>query len=61
MAKVAKIEKWKRPAKFKVQAHSRCFLCGRPRAIYRMFGLCRICLRQRSLKGELPGMRKSSW
>lgn len=61
MAKKGKIEKWKRPAKFAVQAHSRCNRCGRPRAYIRMFGLCRICFRELALRGEIPGVRKASW
>jgi small subunit ribosomal protein S14 len=44
-----------------VQQHNRCQICGRPRAVYRKFGLCRICLRERALRGELPGVVKSSW
>ncbi len=55
------IAKAKRPPKFKVQQHNRCQVCGRPRAYYRKFGLCRICLRERALKGELPGVVKASW
>ena len=55
------IVKSQRPPRFKVQAHNRCKICGRPRAYYRKFGLCRICLRDRALKGEIPGMVKSSW
>ena len=61
MAKVSKIVKSKRPPKFKVQAHSRCHLCGRPRAYMRKFGLCRICFRELSLQGMIPGVRKASW
>jgi small subunit ribosomal protein S14 len=61
LAKVCKIEKSKRPAKHKVQNHNRCALCGRPRAYMRKFGLCRICFRELALKGEIPGVRKSSW
>ncbi|MFZ3055395.1 MAG: type Z 30S ribosomal protein S14, partial [Smithella sp.] len=38
-----------------------CPLCGRPRAYYRKFDMCRICLRKLSLQGELPGVIKSSW
>lgn len=34
---------------------------GRPRAYYRTFGLSRVTLRQMALRGELPGVRKSSW
>ena len=40
---------------------NRCPICGRPRAYMRKFGLCRICFRNMSLRGELPGVRKSSW
>ena len=39
----------------------RCNCCGRPRAVIRRFGLCRICLRQRLMTGEVSGGRKSSW
>ncbi|MDE2702090.1 MAG: type Z 30S ribosomal protein S14 [Chloroflexi bacterium] len=61
MAKKALIEKWKRPPKFKVRFHHRCGLCGRPRGYIRKFGLCRICFRERALRGEIPGIIKSSW
>ena len=39
----------------------RCELTGRSHAVYRKFGLSRIMLREMTLKGELPGMKKSSW
>lgn len=39
----------------------RCNCCGRPRAVIRRFGLCRICLRQRLMNGEVSGGTKSSW
>ncbi len=61
MAKAAKIAKWRKPPKYKVQYHSRCNLCGRPRAYIRHFGLCRICFRTYALRGEIPGIRKASW
>ena len=61
MAKVSMIVKSKRPPRFKVQAHSRCGRCGRPRGYMRKFGLCRICFRELALAGELPGVVKSSW
>jgi len=61
MAKVSKIVKSKRPPKYKVQKHNRCALCGRPRAYMRKFDLCRICFRELALKGQVPGVRKSSW
>ncbi|MBM2824582.1 MAG: rpsN [Dehalococcoidales bacterium] len=61
MAKKSEIAKWLRPAKYKVQQHHRCHLCGRPRGYIRKFGLCRICFRQFALLGQIPGVRKSSW
>lgn len=61
MAKQSMIAKAKRTPKYKVQQHNRCQVCGRPRAYYRKFGLCRICLRERALRGELPGVVKASW
>ena len=61
MAKKSLIIKSNRPARFKVQQHNRCHLCGRPRAYIRKFGLCRICFRKLALNGELPGVVKSSW
>lgn len=39
----------------------RCRISGRSKAVYRKFGLSRIALREMTLRGELPGMRKSSW
>ncbi|MEM7798373.1 MAG: type Z 30S ribosomal protein S14 [Chloroflexota bacterium] len=47
--------------KYKTRVRNRCNLCGRPRAYYRRFGLCRICLREQALKGNIPGLVKSSW
>lgn len=61
MAKECLIAKAKRVPKFKVRAYTRCQLCGRPKAIYRRFRLCRICLRSLALRGELPGVTKASW
>jgi small subunit ribosomal protein S14 len=61
MAKTSLIVKSQRTPKFKVRAYRRCGICGRSRAVYRKFGICRICLRQRALLGEIPGMRKASW
>ncbi|MDX1648660.1 MAG: 30S ribosomal protein S14 [Myxococcota bacterium] len=39
----------------------RCRITGRSHAVYRKFGLSRIMLREMALRGELPGVRKSSW
>ncbi len=61
MAKKSLIAKAQREPKFGVRAYNRCPLCGRPRGYYRKFGMCRICLRDRAHKGELPGVTKSSW
>jgi small subunit ribosomal protein S14 len=61
MAKKSLIAKAKRAPKFKVQAYTRCERCGRPRAVLRKFGLCRICVRELAHSGELPGVTKSSW
>jgi small subunit ribosomal protein S14 len=47
--------------KFKTRAYTRCQICGRARATYRKFKLCRICFRNLALRGELPGVRKASW
>ena len=61
MARKALIEKSKRTPKFGVRVYNRCNRCGRPRAFLRKFGLCRICFRELSLRGEIPGVRKASW
>jgi len=61
VAKKALIEKWKREPKFGVRKYNRCNRCGRPRAYIRRFGMCRICVRELALNGELPGVVKASW
>ena len=61
MAKTALINKQQRKPKFKVRAYTRCRRCGRARAVYRSFGLCRICLRDMAHNGEVPGLTKASW
>ncbi len=61
MAKTCLIEKSKRTPKFSARKYNRCQRCGRPRAYYRKFGLCRICLRQLVHAGEVPGVTKASW
>jgi small subunit ribosomal protein S14 len=47
--------------KFPTQVRNRCEKCGRPRGYIRRFGLCRICFRELSLQGKIPGVMKSSW
>ena len=68
MAKTAMMDKEKKhralaaKGKFpKVRLVNRCNVCGRPHAVYRFFGLCRICLRKMASEGKLPGVVKSSW
>lgn len=61
MAKKSMIAKSQREPKYSTRAHNRCSRCGRPHAYYRKFGLCRVCLRELASRGELPGVRKSSW
>ena len=61
MAKKSLVVKQQREQKHKVRAYSRCNKCGRPRAVFRKFGLCRICLREMAHNGFIPGMTKSSW
>jgi small subunit ribosomal protein S14 len=61
VAKKSLIAKAKRTPRFKVRAYSRCNRCGRPRAVFKKFGLCRICLRDLAHEGAIPGMTKSSW
>jgi small subunit ribosomal protein S14 len=61
VAKKSLVEKWKRTPKFKVRKYNRCRRCGRSRAYLRRFGMCRICVRELALRGELPGVVKASW
>jgi small subunit ribosomal protein S14 len=61
VAKTCMIVKSKRTPKFAVRAYNRCKVCGRPRAYIRKFGMCRICFRNLSLRGQIPGVTKSSW
>jgi len=44
-----------------VRLRNRCALTGRPRGVYRKFGLGRNKLRDLALKGEVPGIIKASW
>lgn len=44
-----------------IRIRLRCRLCGRPRAIYRKFGVCRICFRNMAAAGLIPGVKKASW
>ncbi len=44
-----------------IRVRSRCQICGRPRAVYKKFGLCRIHLREAVMRGDVPGVVKASW
>ncbi len=61
MATKAWSMKCQRKPKFSTRAYTRCSRCGRQRAVYRKFKLCRICFRQMASKGLLPGVVKASW
>ena len=66
MAKTAMKEKQKRGGvrsgkPCKVRDYTRCNICGRPKAVLKKYGICRVCFREMALKGEIPGVKKSSW
>lgn len=61
MARASQWVKMNRTPKFSTRVVNRCHVCGRSKAVYRDFRLCRVCFRQLALKGELPGVTKASW
>jgi small subunit ribosomal protein S14 len=61
MAKKSKIVQANRKNKFKVREYTRCSICGRPHSVLKKYGICRICFRELAYKGQIPGMKKSSW
>jgi small subunit ribosomal protein S14 len=61
MAKKTLVNKQQRQGKFRVREYTRCARCGRARAVYRRFMLCRVCFRELAHAGELPGVTKASW
>ncbi|WP_437205342.1 type Z 30S ribosomal protein S14 [Planctomicrobium sp. SH664] len=61
MATKAQVAKSKRKPKFSSRIVRRCELCGRPRAVYQKFKICRICFRKLCLNGLVPGAKKASW
>ena len=61
MARTALINKCAAKPKYKVRGYTRCELCGRPRAVYKKFKICRCCFRKLALEGRIPGVRKASW
>jgi len=61
MARKGLVVKNEGKPKFKVRQRNRCKLCGRPRGYLRKFGICRLCFRDLVHRGEIPGVKKSSW
>ncbi len=61
MAKKALVNKQAKRQMFRVRSYTRCRRCGRPRAVFRKFMLCRVCFRELAHAGELPGVTKASW
>jgi len=61
MAKKSMIVKASRKPKYAVREYTRCEKCGRPHAVLRKYGICRICFRELAYKGQIPGVKKSSW
>ncbi len=61
MASARAFAKMEKTPKFQVRYRNRCKVCGRSRAFYRKFELCRLCLRKYALQGDIPGVTKSSW
>lgn len=62
-------EKWEAQIKLQklprdsspVRQRRRCQITGRPHGVYRKFGLCRNKLREAAMRGDVPGLVKSSW
>ena len=61
MAKKSVIERSKKKPRYGTRTVRRCFRCGRKRSYMRDFNLCRICFRELASRGEIPGVKKSSW
>ena len=61
MARKAMVVKQARKQKYSTREYTRCSPCGRPHAVLKKFGICRICFRELAYKGQIPGVRKASW
>ena len=61
MAKKSMVVKQQRKQKYKVREYTRCSRCGRPHAVLKKYGICRICFRELAYQGQKPGVKKSSW
>jgi len=53
--------KVKKKQKFRVRQYTRCEICGRARAVYQKFKVCRLCFRKLANEGKIPGVKKASW
>lgn len=60
-SQVIKSERSLKNPKYSTRVVRRCWRCGRKHGYMRKFKLCRICFRELANKGELPGIKKSSW
>ena len=60
MEAVVKLQKLPRDSSESRQ-RTRCAITGRPRGVYAKFGLARNKLREATMKGDVPGLRKASW
>ncbi|MEK7516422.1 MAG: type Z 30S ribosomal protein S14 [Patescibacteria group bacterium] len=61
MATKSQRAKSQRKPKFTTRIVHRCWRCGRRHGFMRDFALCRICFRELANRGEIPGIKKSSW
>ena len=61
MAKLAMINKQKKTPKHATRGYTRRSICGRPHAVLKKYGICRICFRELAYKGQIPGVKKASW
>ena len=61
MARSSQMANLVKKPKFKIRHRNRCLICGRPRGFLRKFQMCRLCFRQLALRGDIPGVIKSSW
>lgn len=61
MARTSQMAKQLKKPKYKIRFRNRCRICGRPRGFLRKFQMCRLCFRQLALRGDIPGVIKSSW
>ena len=61
MAKTSLKNKQAKPQKYGTREYARCTMCGRPHAVLKKYGICRVCFRELAYKGEIPGVKKASW